>query len=234
VPLSTQALAAGRRRGLARTIATVHDTTFFRSKRRVAALLVATLALAGLAALAATGPTRAASHTVAVVDFEYQPQTLTIAAGDDIRWENTSNRQHTVTADNGTFDSGPFVRDEPFSVVFETAGTFAYHCTIHPDRMKGTIVVTAAPPTPVHSGTPAPTPPAGTLPPNFSPFPSVGPAETSPPPTRAPTLSPTASPSAGTTDGGTDPPYLVLALIGIAVLGVIALVVGRRARHTQP
>ncbi len=212
--------------------AAVNVTTFFRSGPGVAALLVATVVGGGMAALGATGSALAASHTVGVVDFQYQPPTLTIVAGDDIRWVNGSDQAHTVTADNGSFDSGPFVRDEPFSVVFETAGTFAYHCTIHPDRMKGTIVVTAAPPTPVQSGTPAPTPPAGTLPPNFSPFPSVGPTETSPPPTVAPTPTPTATPLPDTS-GGTNPRFLVLALIGAAVLGVSALILIRRARQTR-
>jgi plastocyanin len=48
---------------------------------------------------------------------------------------------HTVTADEGEFDSGPFGEDETFSYQFDTAGAFAYHCNIH-RRMKGKVTVT--------------------------------------------------------------------------------------------
>jgi plastocyanin len=47
-----------------------------------------------------------------------------------------------VTADDGSFDSGSLATDATFSQTFDAAGTFAYHCTIHPS-MTGTITVAA-------------------------------------------------------------------------------------------
>jgi plastocyanin len=49
--------------------------------------------------------------------------------------------QHTVTADDGSFDSGPIAQGETFSQVFNAAGSVGYHCEIHP-QMTGTIIVT--------------------------------------------------------------------------------------------
>ena len=63
---------------------------------------------------------------------------------------------------------------EAFGHVFEAAGTFTYHCTFHATRMVATITVKDAPVTPVPSGPVTRKPPAGTLPPNFSPFPQHG------------------------------------------------------------
>jgi plastocyanin len=46
-----------------------------------------------------------------------------------------------VTADDGSFASGTLAQDAAFTRAFPTAGTFAYHCAIHPS-MIGTVVVT--------------------------------------------------------------------------------------------
>ena len=58
-------------------------------------------------------------------------------------WTNSGAATHTVTADNGAFDSGRLASGATFSQTFDTAGTFTYHCEIHP-QMTGTIVVTEA------------------------------------------------------------------------------------------
>ena len=51
------------------------------------------------------------------------------------------NMQHTVTADNGEFDSGVLNKDQSFSHVFAAAGVVGYHCEIH-GNMVGTVTVT--------------------------------------------------------------------------------------------
>lgn len=189
--------------------------------RRIAVGAIAIILAAGVMSLALSS-VLAASHTVAVVNFEYQPATITIVAGDDVRWENLSGSYHTVTADDGSFDSRPFARDEPYSAVFEMAGTFAYHCDIHPETMKGTIVVEAAPPTPVPSGPPSATPPAGTLPPNFSPFPSSEPETTSPPPTNGPTAAPTTTATASAAANPNVTSASGSGSLGLLVIGAVA------------
>lgn len=77
---------------------------------------------------------------VEIEDFAYVPGTLTIKVGTTVTWTNKDTVRHTVTSDNGLFDSGLFGKGETFSFTFTEAGTYTYHCTPHPN-MKGTIIV---------------------------------------------------------------------------------------------
>ena len=80
---------------------------------------------------------------VSVVDFAFEPATVTVPAGATVTWTNTGSRPHTVTADDGSFDSGRLDPGEQFSQTFDQPGTFTYHCGFHPE-MQGSIVVTDA------------------------------------------------------------------------------------------
>jgi plastocyanin len=111
-----------------------------------ATILTMTLALlvAGGAFLARVGPIAAhqdGAAAVQVVDFSFEPGTLTVPAGTTVTWTNAGSRPHTVTADDGSFDSGRLDPGEQFSQTFEQPGTFTYHCGFHPE-MQGSIVVT--------------------------------------------------------------------------------------------
>src|SRR5215213_11331848 len=87
---------------------------------------------------------QAAPVEVQVIDFAFEPGTITVPAGTTVTWTNTGSRPHTVTADDGSFDSGRLDPGEQFSQTFDQPGTFTYHCGFHPD-MQGSIVVTEAP-----------------------------------------------------------------------------------------
>src|ERR671912_779549 len=80
---------------------------------------------------------------VSVVDFAFEPATVTVPAGATVTWTNTGSRPHTVTADDGSFDSGRLDPGEQFSQTFDQLGTFTYHCGFHTE-MQGSIVVTDA------------------------------------------------------------------------------------------
>ncbi len=73
------------------------------------------------------------------------PQRVTIQKGATVVWINQEADTHTVTADDGKFDSGDLDLGGMFSFTFNEAGTFPYYCEIHGDRggvdMAGTIVV---------------------------------------------------------------------------------------------
>ena len=69
---------------------------------------------------------------------------LSVPAGTKITWTNKDTAPHTVTSDTGAFDSGVATslgNGGTFSFTFATAGSFAYHCEIHPS-MKATVTVT--------------------------------------------------------------------------------------------
>lgn len=84
--------------------------------------------------------TAAQGNAVAIVDFGFEPTSVTVKVGATVTWTNTGSASHTATADDGSFDSKSLAGGKAFSQIFTTAGTFAYHCAIHP-AMKGTVVV---------------------------------------------------------------------------------------------
>ena len=77
------------------------------------------------------------------------PATVTIQVGDSVTWTNEDSVAHTATAGDGSFDTGSIANGASDTVTFDSAGTFAYICSIHP-QMTGSVVVEAA-------ATPAPT-----------------------------------------------------------------------------
>jgi plastocyanin len=77
----------------------------------------------------------------------FQLQTLSISVGDTVTWTNQDNAPHTVSHGlspdveaSPMFQSGNFGKDGTFSHTFDTAGTFAYFCEVHPS-MVGSITV---------------------------------------------------------------------------------------------
>jgi plastocyanin len=70
----------------------------------------------------------------------FDPATVTISAGESVTWTNEDSAGHTVVADNGEFKSDTLGNGGSFSFTFDKAGTYPYHCSIHPS-MKGTVVV---------------------------------------------------------------------------------------------
>jgi plastocyanin len=60
-----------------------------------------------------------------------------------VTWANADIEKHTVTADDGSFDSGDVAAGASFQHTFATAGTVKYHCIIH-ESMTGTVTVTPA------------------------------------------------------------------------------------------
>jgi plastocyanin len=81
-----------------------------------------------------------APNQVRIADFGFTPPTLNVAVGAQVTWTNAGPSNHTVTSNNGTFDSGPINPNATFNFTFATAGTYAYHCSLHP-TIQGSVVV---------------------------------------------------------------------------------------------
>jgi plastocyanin len=70
----------------------------------------------------------------------FAPDAVDVSAGATVTWTNSDGVSHTSTSDTGVWDSGIVQPGGQFSVSFPTAGTYRYHCLIHPG-MIGTVVV---------------------------------------------------------------------------------------------
>jgi len=78
--------------------------------------------------------------TVNIQNFAFTPTPITVDQGDTVKWVNKDSFTHTSTEDKTSLWSSSLAGGASFARVFKTAGTYTYHCAIHP-TMKGTIVV---------------------------------------------------------------------------------------------
>jgi plastocyanin len=89
-----------------------------------------------MASAAPAGPvTRAGMRNMA-----FTPARIEIAAGGTVEWTNNDPLAHTVTAVDGSFDSGMIQPGGKWSRTFTTPGTYDFNCTPHP-FMKGVVIV---------------------------------------------------------------------------------------------
>lgn len=79
------------------------------------------------------------SH-VTIANFQFQPTSLTVHAGDTVVWENKDIVPHSVTDSRNAFDSGPIAPGSSWSLKTTAAGTYQYVCTLHPN-MQATLIV---------------------------------------------------------------------------------------------
>ncbi len=152
-----------------------HSTRTFFGRTRVIFATAVALSLALLVMIGTATSTSAADVSVTINGFAFMPASITVPVGTRVVWTNQQPQvSHTVTSDTaGIFDSGAFQTGATFAFTFNTVGTFAYHCNIHPN-MHGTVVVTGA-------GTTATTAPAATT----APPPPPAPLTAAPAPTAA-------------------------------------------------
>ena len=101
-----------------------------------AAVVLAFVALSPFGSVA-----HAADQAVAIRQFAFTPQDITIHVGDTVVWTNEDATPHSVVAKAGGFKSPKLVKGATYSQTFSAAGTFDYFCGFHPS-MLGKVVVT--------------------------------------------------------------------------------------------
>lgn len=113
-----------------------------RSGRRAACaafVSLVSLALVTSACGEATpSPVLSQSRQVEIADFAFKPDSLTVTPDDTVTWTNSDFVPHTVTGEDGKWDSGVIAAGSTFTIVVaETTGT-AYYCKLHPN-MRGVL-----------------------------------------------------------------------------------------------
>ncbi|MCB1389648.1 MAG: cupredoxin family copper-binding protein [Rhodobacteraceae bacterium] len=98
-------------------------------------------AAAAPAGLALAGRAHAATNNVSIQGMTFQPQMITVAVGDTVRWTNMDGAPHTATFSERGMDTGRLSRGQSGEVTFSRAGTYDYVCAIHPS-MRGRVIVT--------------------------------------------------------------------------------------------
>lgn len=206
-------------------------------------LLIGATLLSGFGLAPAAGARPAAQEvTVEMRNIAFEPRTVTVPAGTTVVWVNRDAFAHTVTADNGSFDSGLIPPGGAFRFTFERPGTYPYYCVPHGGPggvgMAGLVVVTAPGPSPTPArptATPVPPPPTPE-PPTPTPTPEPSPTPVPPTPTFTPSPAPptptAAPPPAATAGSDPGPPTgLLVGGIALAALGAAAAVLWRLGRR---
>ena len=78
---------------------------------------------------------------VRISSVKFVGDSVTISAGQAVRWTNADPIEHTVTFDGGVEAGSPVIpANGSYVHRFDKPGTYTYHCTPHP-FMKGVVVV---------------------------------------------------------------------------------------------
>jgi plastocyanin len=109
---------------------------------RISKISFACGALLLMAAFVASSAS-AATLDVSIINFAFVPQTVTIKAGDTVRWTNMDVDLHTATADSGVWGSPLLAQNDTWEFTFTQAMSHPYHCVPHP-FMTGTVIVEAS------------------------------------------------------------------------------------------
>jgi plastocyanin len=110
----------------------------------IAAAVFGAIAGSVLASSVLVARAQTSSSAVAIHNFTFTPQALTVKAGTTVTWTNKDDIPHGIaSANNGFARSEALDTGDSSSFTFATPGTYAYFCYVHP-FMKGTIVVEAA------------------------------------------------------------------------------------------
>ena len=91
-------------------------------------------------ASAATQPASVAA-AITIQNFAFAPVELTVPAGTTLTVTNADSDAHTLTADDGSFDTGRIDPGASVTITLDQPGTYTYHCNFH-QSMTGTITVT--------------------------------------------------------------------------------------------
>lgn len=85
-------------------------------------------------------PIRAEEKEVMVENFTFKPKEVVISAGEKVIWIQKDRASHTVTANNGGFNSGRLIKGDEFTHTFSKKGSYDYVCKFHP-AMRGKVIV---------------------------------------------------------------------------------------------
>jgi plastocyanin len=80
-------------------------------------------------------------NRIEIKDFAFNPQTITIKAGEKVTWINRDEEPHTVISVEKQFKKSTALdTDQEFTITTGAPGTYTYFCSVHP-KMTGTIIV---------------------------------------------------------------------------------------------
>lgn len=113
--------------------------------RLTLAILLLVLSACSSSTPSTTSPTAGTSVSIVsgssnLTTTAYAPNPVTVAVGGTVTWMNNDSVAHNSVSNTGVWNSSTMAPGASYSYTFPTAGSYSYHCSLHPG-MVGTVTV---------------------------------------------------------------------------------------------
>lgn len=78
----------------------------------------------------------------AVKSYRFDPTVVEVSTGEDVTWTNSDDFPHNVHFLTGSSETHDLPIGGSVSVSFDEAGDYYYECSLHPQQMRGMVIVT--------------------------------------------------------------------------------------------
>jgi plastocyanin len=82
------------------------------------------------------------TEVTAVKSYKFDPQVIEVGAGSEVTWTNEDDFPHNVHFIDGSDETHDLPIGDSVSVSFDAAGDYYYECSLHPQTMRGKVIVT--------------------------------------------------------------------------------------------
>lgn len=97
-----------------------------------------------------------AAATTTASEFTFDSTETLVAPGGTVTWTNGGTKPHTATFDDIKLDTGRIEPGASASLIAPgQPGSYSYYCSVHPDKMRGVLVVSPEPAREAAAATPA-------------------------------------------------------------------------------
>lgn len=107
-------------------------------------LVISALALSGCAGSTGDSPTGRPVRTTEVElpkSYRFEPSNIRVEVGAEVTWTNGDDFPHNIHLLDGSDVEAPLPVGESATIAFDEPGTVEYECSLHPQQMRGRIVV---------------------------------------------------------------------------------------------
>ena len=81
------------------------------------------------------------TEVTAVKSYKFDPQVIEVEIGSEVTWTNEDDFPHNVHFLTGSDETHDLPIGESAGVTFDEAGDYYYECSIHPQQMRGKVIV---------------------------------------------------------------------------------------------
>ncbi len=82
------------------------------------------------------------TEVTAAKSYKFDPQVIEVDAGSEVTWTNEDDFPHNVHLLDESDETHDLPIGDSVSFAFDEAGDYYYECSLHPQTMRGKVIVT--------------------------------------------------------------------------------------------